>query len=151
MIEGGIRKFAVVALVAALATSPVLAQDALKSRLASFREIGAAFKNVNDQLRSDTPQVFVIQVSAREIRNLARSQYTWFPAGSGPAPGVKTRAKAEIWSQGAQFKAAQDAFAAQADNFARVAQGGNVEQMRAAARTLGQSCGGCHRQFRSED
>lgn len=149
MIKGSSRPLVFMTIVALLAT-PALASDALKSRIAGYREIGAAFKNVNDELRSSTPQIFVIQLSGREIRNLSREQYTWFPADSRPRAGVKTRAKPEVWLRASEFKAAQDAFAAQANNFASVAQGGDIERIRAAARALGTTCAACHRQFRTE-
>jgi cytochrome c556 len=73
---------------------------------------------------------------------------TWFPAGSGPQPGVKTAAKPEIWTRAADFRRAQDAFAAQAVAFQNVANGGNADAIRAAARSLGATCKGCHDQFR---
>lgn len=136
-----------------LAAGPLVAaqQNIVAQRLAGYRELGAAFKNVNDQLRSGTPQGVVLQLSARQIRDVARAQYGWFPAGSGPKPGVKTRAKAEIWSQPAQFKAAQDAFAVQANAFQKLAAAGDVAGMKAQSRKLGATCASCHRAFRVEE
>lgn len=146
------RYFGFAALSAAMVATPlVAAADPIASRIASYRELGASLKNVNDELRSGTPQMLVIQLSARQIRDVARAQYGWFPAGSGPRAGVKTKARPEIWSQAVQFKAAQDAFATQANSFAAAAQSGDVERIRAAARSLGQACGACHRQFRAEN
>ncbi|MCJ8159078.1 cytochrome c [Sphingomonas sp. LaA6.9] len=131
---------------------PLLAAPAniVATRIAGFREVGAAFKNINDELRSGSPQTYVIQISARQIRDYARQHYGWFPAGSGPKPGVKTAAKPEIWTQAAAFKAAQDGFAKQANAFATVAGSGDVAKMRAQAKALGQSCTTCHRSFRVE-
>jgi cytochrome c556 len=145
----GYRTAMVVAL--GLAAPAVLAADVAPPRVASLRELGAAFKNVNDELKSGTPQIYIIQLSARQIRDVAKLQYGWFPAGSGPAPGRKTAAKPEIWTQPAKFKAAQDAFAAEAAGFMKVAQGGNVGAIKVAAKSLGQTCGGCHRPFRVEE
>ena len=142
-----------IAMLALLCAAPLAAApgDIVTTRIAGFREVGAAFKNINDELKSATPQTYVIQISARQIRDYARQQQGWFPAGSGPKPGVKTAAKPEIWSQPAAFKAAQDGFTAQANSFATVAASGDVAKMRAAAKTLGQSCGTCHRSFRVEE
>lgn len=124
--------------------------DQARTRIDGFRELGAAFKAVNDGLRSPAPQTMLIQMSARQIRNAATQQYTWFPAGSGPQPGVKTAAKPEIWSQAARFRQLQDAFAAQASAFQRTAGSGDVAAIRTAARSLGASCKACHDQFRNE-
>ncbi|MBW8753703.1 MAG: cytochrome c [Sphingomonadales bacterium] len=130
--------------------APLLAApaDQVKTRVAGLRELGAAFKAVNDGLRSPTPQTILIQMSARQIRNAAQQQYNWFPVGSGPQPGVKTAAKAEIWSQPARFRQLQDGFAAQAAAFQTAAGSGNVDAIRAAARSLGGSCKACHDEFR---
>lgn len=136
------------ALVAALA-APLLASpaDTVKSRISAYRELGTAFKGVNDGLRGE-PQTVILQQYARQIRNFAKMQYTLFPADSGPQPGVKTLALPAIWAKPAQFKAAQDAFTNQAAAFQKAVSGGNAAAIRAEARKLGGSCKGCHDQFR---
>ncbi len=63
--------------------------DVVKTRIAGYRELGAAFKAVNDSLRGNEVQKVLLTQSAREIRNATRQQYGWFPAGSGPQAGVK--------------------------------------------------------------
>jgi cytochrome c556 len=141
------------AFVAGLVGAPLLASaaDITMPRVESLRELGAAFKNVNDELKSSTPQVYLLQLSARQIRDASKAQYNWFPPDSGPRPGVKTAAKPEIWERAAEFKTAQDAFAAEAAAFMQVASSGDVAKMRAQAKRLGQTCGGCHRTFRVKD
>ena len=135
------------ALVLAIGTAYAAPADQVRARIAGFRELGAAFKAVNDGLRGEVSPV-LIQQSARQIRNAARQQYAWFPAGTGPQPGLKTAAKALIWAKPAQFKAAQDNFARQADAFQKAAAGGNVATIRAEARKLGATCKACHDTFR---
>ena len=121
--------------------------DVVRTRIAGFRELGAAFKAINDGLRAE-PQTILIQQSARQVRNAASQMPTWFPAGSGPQLGVKTAAKPEIWSQSAKFQAAQNAFIGQAGKFQLAANSGNVAAMRLEARRLGATCKGCHDSFR---
>lgn len=136
----------------AAVTSPLLASptDAIRSRIANYRELGAAFKAVNDGLRGGEVQTVLITQSARQIRNFSRAQYGWFPAGSTAQAGVKTSAKPEIWSNPAKFKAAQDAFASAADNFQQAVASKNVTAIRAEARKLGGTCKSCHDAFRHE-
>ena len=136
-----------------LGAVPLLAADAdiVKSRIAGYREIGAAFKAINDQLRSGTPQPYLLQVSAREIANGTREQYRWFPAGSGPKPGVKTRAKPAIWVQPAKFKALQDSFAAKAGVLAVATKGKDAARIQAAVKDLGGACKACHDVYREEE
>lgn len=147
---GGAR-FAAPLLLAALA-APLLAApaDQTRARIAGYRQLGASFKAVNDGLRAPSPPMAQIQAAARQIRSAASQQYGWFPAGSGPRPGVKTAAKPEIWAQGARFRQLQDGFAAQANTLQRAVDGGNVTAIRTAARSLGGSCKACHDQFRAE-
>ncbi len=136
------------------AATPVLAGpgDQIRTRVAGYKDLGAAFKAANDALRSPQPQVVVIQQSAARIRNAARGQYAWFPAGSGARPGVKTAARPDIWTRARDFRAAQDVFARQADVFGRVAGSGDVAAIRLEARKLGAACKACHDTFRqSED
>lgn len=149
--EMKIRRSALLLGFAVLAT-PLLAAptDAVSTRVAGFRALGAAYKSVNDQLRSGSPQIATIKAAAAKIQATSKAQYGWFPQGSGPASGVKTAAKAEIWSQAAQFKAAQDQFAAQAAAFSKVAAGGDATAIGAQAKKLGAACSGCHRTFRTD-
>jgi cytochrome c556 len=125
--------------------------DTIRTRIANYRELGAAYKAVNDGLRGSEVQTILIQQSARQIANAAQAQYSLFPAGTGPAPGVKTKARPEIWTQPVRFRAAQDAFALEAQAFRTAANSRNAATIRAAARKLGGACKGCHDQFRQAD
>jgi cytochrome c556 len=148
------RHFCVWALVAAGAVlaMPLMAApgDPIGARIAGYRDLGAAFKSVNDGVRrgSATPQQ--MQRLAGQISASARAQYGWFPAGSGPRSGVKTAAMPKIWTRPSEFRAAQDAFARQAQAFQRVAASGDATALRASARQLGASCKGCHDAFRAD-
>lgn len=133
-----------------LAATPLLAApaDQVRTRIDGLRELGAAMKAVNDAQRTAPPQTMLIQISARQIVNAARAMPGWFPKGSGPESGAKTRAKKEIWTQPAAFKKAQDAFAAQALTFQRAANAGNADAIRTESAKLGGTCKGCHDSFR---
>ncbi len=133
----------------AFGTASAAPLDTIRTRITGYRELGAAFKGINDGLRGE-PQVVLIQLSARQVINASRQQYAWFPAGTGPQPGVKSAAKPAIWAKPAPFKAAQDAFAREAQAMQRVAAGGNAAAMRAQVKKLGATCKDCHDQFRSE-
>lgn len=136
---------------ATLATPvPAAPADPVAARVQGYRDLGAAFKALNDGLRAPSPQQEVLSGAVRRIGSAAKLQYSWFPGGSGPRPGRKTAAKAEIWSQGANFRKAQNAFATQSAALERAVAGGDVAAMRKAARSLGASCKGCHDQYRSE-
>lgn len=134
-----------------LVAAPVLAAgggDQVRARIAGFRQIGAAYKSVNDGLRAN--DLAKVRQAAGQLGGLAHGLYGWFPRGSGPQPGVKTAARPEIWTRAPQFRAAQDGFARQVQAFQRVAAGGDVNAIRVEARKLGGTCKGCHDSFKVE-
>ncbi|MET1755850.1 cytochrome c [Novosphingobium sp. RD2P27] len=140
------------ALTLAGVAAPLLAApaDAVRARIAGYKHLGAAFKAVNDGLRRPSPDKAELLGAARTIRQSAAQQYKWFPRGSGPQAGVKTAAKAAIWTDPVKFKQAQDAFAAKAVALERAVASGDAGAIRSASRSLGATCKGCHDQFRSE-
>jgi cytochrome c556 len=134
----------------ALLGAPALAggADQVRARVAGFRALGAAYKSANDSLRRQ--DIAKIRQASVQIGGAARNMQSWFPRGSGPQPGVKTAAKPEIWARPAEFRAAADAFARQAQAFQRVAAGNDMSAIRSASRALGGTCKGCHDQFKVE-
>jgi cytochrome c556 len=139
---------------AAIGASAALADDIdqyIDNRISNYREMGAAFKAVNDQLKTPAPNISTIRQSSKIISNVGAHQYSWFKPGSGPESGAKTKALPAIWDTPEKFKAAQDAFRAQADLFAAAAASGDPKRITASAKTLGAACSACHRSFRRDD
>jgi cytochrome c556 len=133
---------------AAPATNPA---EVIKAREAHYKEIGKAMKGIGDELKKSAPDVKVIQANAATIDRLAPQVPGWFPAGTGPESGVKTEARAEIWSKPQDFSAAAANFATAAKQFNATAQTGDLAAIGAAMKQLGGSCKGCHDKFRNED
>lgn len=141
---------------ALLSASAVLAQGisasgSIPARQASYRETGTAFKAINDELRKDAPGRFAMGSSARQIAANLRQVVTMFPAGSGPAAGVKTKAKAAIWSDRATFDRLNGAAVRQADVLVAAMRGTDIVAIRTQTQTLGRTCKACHDQFRLAD
>jgi cytochrome c556 len=125
-------------------------QDSARARVAAYKQLGENFKAINDMVRSGDVQPPLIRRYAVQIRNMAKNQYSLFPANSGPQPGVKTAALKEIWTRPGDFRAAQDNFARQAEIFQRVAMTSDVATIRTEARKLGGACKQCHDNFRAQ-
>ncbi len=123
----------------------------VQARQGHFKEIGKAAKAMSEQLKSPTPSVPLIQASVKQIDALAPQVPSWFPAGSGPAAGVKTQAKAEIWAKPDEFKRDAAAFGDAAHKLDLVAAGGDLSAIRAQAQVMGQTCKTCHEAFRQRD
>lgn len=138
-------------LAAGTAYAQLSAKDVVGARVNGYRETGAAYKTINDQLKADTPAKIMLRVGAKRIVQTSQEQYKWFPAGSGPEAGVKTKVKPAVWNDPAGFKAAQDQFQQQALLMSQAVDRGEVAEMKKQARALGQTCSSCHDKFRVED
>jgi cytochrome c556 len=116
-----------------------------------FEEMGKAMKGINAQLKGSSPDVSVIQRNAALIARAGPQLLSWFPEGSGPAEGSRTRAKAEIWTDAATFRSAGQRFEQASGAFNRAAQGGDAAAVRAALPALKGSCSNCHDKFRAPE
>lgn len=125
-------------------------QDIITARQVGFKKMGAAMKALNEQLKGDAPAKPVMIASAQTIATTAREQPKLFPAGSGPAAGVKTDALPGIWTDRATFDAQMGKLIAESGKLAAVANGGDVAAIRAQAKATGAACAACHRQFRAD-
>jgi len=129
----------------------ITAATAYDIRHERYEEMGDSMKAISRELKGSAPDVGRIQREAATLATLAAQIQTWFPAGSGPDIHAKSRAKAEIWSNPEGFRQAHETYLRQAESFKRVADGGEIEQIRAAAQELGKSCGSCHDDYRGPD
>lgn len=150
-------KLAVVAAVAlgvvggsgwALAQSAPNAKDAIAFRHAQLSQMGKAFKAVNDETHAWSPDWQTIRSNAQSLAQLTSELSTWFPNGTGPDSGVKTRAKAEIWTSPSEFQdKARSAHAAALD-LKNAATGSDIAVVTSSEHALGERCASCHTDFR---
>jgi len=74
-----------------------------------------------------------------------------FPAFvPGSDKGAPTRAKAEVWSDGAKFKAAAEKMQSEVAKLDAAAKGGNLDAIKGAMGAVGGACKACHDDFRAE-
>ena len=124
------------------------AAEVVKARQRGLKTLGAAFKTIRDELRGDSPDAAKIRSAAADITHAASAFGKWFPAGTGPASGVKTDAKPEVWTDAAGFAAAQDTFVGEANKWAQLGNSTDASAWKEGAASLGQSCKGCHDKYR---
>ena len=72
-----------------------------------------------------------------------------FPAGSGMDKNPTSKAKPEIWSDAADFKAKADAYAKATADFKAAADKGDAGAVKTATAEVGKSCQSCHESFRA--
>ncbi|MFT4935708.1 MAG: cytochrome c556 [Pseudoalteromonas distincta] len=133
---------------AAASDAPVPA--AVTERQEGYKALGASFKVINDQLKTDAPDMAQIIPAAERMNALASQIPTWFPAGTGPQDGVKTDALATVWTDPEGFAAAQARLAEATTRLQELAMAGDVAGLREHVRVVGASCGGCHDNYRVE-
>jgi cytochrome c556 len=151
MLIGKVARLALVATGAfasfAVAAAPA---DVITTRQQGFKQMGKAFKAINDNLKA-TPSVDLIRTNAAVIAQQAPKVGTWFPAGTGKEVGVKTGALPAIWQQKGEFDAGARKLADAARAFNATAAKGDIGEIRTAAGALGQTCKGCHQTFRERE
>lgn len=144
----GALAFSVMAAAAAAALAP---GDAVPARQSGMKALGANFKILNDELRGDAPDLAKVKAAVAVINKTGQDLPSWFPTGSGPDAGLKTHAKAEVWSDAAGFAAAAKGFAGEASKLQTMADGGDIDALSVQAKVVGQTCGACHSSYRGKD
>ena len=140
---------ALAAVVFAGAAGAVLAQapaDAIPKRQAIMKGMGASAQAINQAVGAS--DFATAQTKATELAVNVKTLGTLWPAGSGPDSGVKTRAKAEIWSDQAGFMAAYTKLSNATGDLVAATAAKDPDKTKAAIGALQQSCGGCHQAYR---
>lgn len=125
-------------------------KEMIESRQHNLKDLGGAFKTINDQLRVDQPNTQEIGFAAAEVLQHSENIGFWFPEGTGPDSGVETEALPSVWSDPEGFAAAVEQFKSAAVELNAAAQAGDLEAVAAAARPTGASCKNCHDNYRIE-
>jgi|HigsolmetaAR201D_1030396.scaffolds.fasta_scaffold00544_11 cytochrome c556 len=123
-------------------------EETIKTRQTHLKDLGAAFKEVRDQLRKSQPDMAQIKTSSDQIASLATQLPSWFPKGSGPESKVKTDAKPEIWADPARFEQAVKLFQEEAPKLQQLAAANDLGGIKAQVGKLGGACKNCHDSFR---
>ena len=145
---------------AAVAAGAAVAQDnasaspggkAVLARQAHYKELGKAFGGLNAELRKDAPDKGAAAAAATSVNTLAQALPSWFPKGSGPEAGVKTAAKAEVWTDAAGFATAVAKLQGETAKLQEVATAGDLDALKAQVKATGGACKNCHDQYRAPE
>jgi cytochrome c556 len=140
------RAAALVAVVAlgwaGLATSGT---DVIKDRQEAMEQVGDAMQGLAAIAKGETPfDAAVVKEKAVAIGDHLKKASTLFPEGSAEGD-VETWAKAEVWSEPAEFAKRFEAAGAAAEALAAVTE---ESDFRPALGKLGGSCKSCHETYR---
>ena len=143
---------AIAATVAALSPLAAHAQfakpeDAIKYRQSAFSLMGAHFGRIGAMINGRIPyDAKAAADNAALVATLSKLPGAAFPAGS--ESGMNTRAKPDIWKDGAKFKAAYDKMV---DAVAKLpAAAGDPAALKTAFGAAAGACKACHDDFRRD-
>ena len=138
---------------AALAQEPATTPGgkAVLARQAHYKDLNKAMGALNAELRKDAPDKAAVTADASAINALAQALPGWFPKGSGPEAGVKTAAKAEIWTDAAGFAVAAGKLADETAKLQQAATAGDLDAIKTQARATAGACKTCHDTYRAAD
>lgn len=139
---------------AATFTAPVLAQfqkpeDAVAYRRGAFNVMGNHFARVGAMANDRVPfDAAAVQANADIVQTMSRLPFAGFIDGTNNVGN--TNALPEVWSQQDKFKAAAQKMQDAVAKLNAAAKTGNKDQIKAAFGDAGQSCKGCHDDFRKK-
>ena len=123
-------------------------EDAIKYRKSAFTVTGAHFGRIGAMANGRAPfDAKVASDNADIVVNM--SKLPWAAFGEGTDLG-ETKAKPEIWKQGAKFKEYSDKFQAEAVKLAAAAKSGKEDAFKTAFTATAGTCKSCHDDFRSK-
>lgn len=123
-------------------------EDAIKYRKSALTVTAAHFGRLGAMANGKAPfDAKVASDNADIVANM--SKLPWAAFGEGTDVG-ETKAKPEIWKQGAKFKEHSDKFQAEAVKLAAAAKTGKEDAFKAAFTATAGTCKSCHDDFRSK-
>jgi cytochrome c556 len=141
----------ILAVAAMVSAVPAMAQfqkpeDATKYRQGSFTVMAAHFGRLgamaNGRVPFDAKQA---QDNAAVVEFMSKLPWAGFTPES---QGVKTKAKAEVWSDKAKFDQGAEKMMAEVAKLNVAAKTGNLDNLKAAFGEAAKTCKGCHDAFR---
>ena len=139
---------AAAAFASSFASAQMKPEDAIKHRKAAFNVIAYNFGSIGAMVNNRKPYN-----KDEAVRNAATaSAVAWQPYELF-LPGTDTgdtKAKSNIWSDGAKFKAAGEKMQSEMAKLASVARDGDVNTLKAQFGEVGKTCKACHDDYRKE-
>ncbi|MBU3578335.1 cytochrome c [Polynucleobacter sp. UK-Kesae-W10] len=122
------------------------AEKAVDYRESVFTVMGTHFARIGAVVKGDVPYN-KDEVAKNAAIVSMMSTLPWQAFGPGTEGG---KAKPEIWSDNAKFKAAADKMQLAVADLNKAAQSGDLENIKKTFGAAGQSCKGCHDDFRKK-
>lgn len=130
-------------------SAPPSPANAVKYRHHMMEAAGSHMGAISMIVKGDADRAQDVVAHADAVLGIAKATSALFPEGTGPdVAGLKTDAKAEIWTNKDKFAAAAKAFETEAAKLAEAAKTGDLAAVGTQLRAVGGACGDCHDSFR---
>ena len=143
-----------------ISAPPALAEmDAdgmIKYRQSAMKALGGHIGAVNRLVRGQVPLMDQLEMHATAASDIARTIHTLFPDDSIPPNAefagatVATEALAAIGEQPEEFEKAIQKTVDATEQLVKVVQSGNQQELPLVFKQVGESCKGCHENFRKK-
>jgi cytochrome c556 len=136
----------------ARADDPSAAQKAVEIRQSVLKLVGWNFSPTIGPMMANKMKfdAAVVQKDAARLEALAPMIPDAFALDTHEIPGLQTRARADIWTHMADFKAKGDDLVKAVTALAAVAKNGDEGAFRQAARVVSDACRVCHDSYRND-
>jgi cytochrome c556 len=134
----------------ARADDPSAAQKAVEIRQSVLKLMGWNFAPTIGPMMANKMKfdAAVVQKDATRLQALAPMIPDAFELDTHQTPGLKTRARADIWTHMSDFKAKDDDLVKAVTTLEAVAKSGDEGAFRQAALVVSQACRACHDSYR---
>jgi len=124
-------------------------EDAIHYRQSLFRVIVWNWMPMTAMSRGRIPfEAASFAKHSARVAALATQLHEGFPAGSDS--GAETEAKAEIWTQSADFASKVKRFETESARLARISKGGDEAAIKVQFAHVGNTCKACHEKYKAD-
>jgi cytochrome c556 len=146
---GAITLGALASVSAAQAQDAAAMKKAIEDRQQLFKSIDESFKPVGEMLKRKMKYDSAVVVeSATKTEAHAKKIADAFKVDTHKAEGVETKARENIWTNMADFKAKNDALVTALGGLAAAGKTGDEKAFRPAAVAVGKACSACHDNYK---
>lgn len=124
-------------------------EDAVKYRQSALFVMQQNFGRVAAMAQGKAPFDAKVAAESAAVAEYM-SKLPWAAFGPGTDKVASSKARPEIWTEPAKFKAAADKMQAEMTKFSAAAQTGSLDNIKAALGGVGGTCKACHDDFRSK-
>ncbi|MGV8806009.1 MAG: c-type cytochrome [Polaromonas sp.] len=124
-------------------------EDAIKYRQSALSVMGTHFGRLGEMVKGKVPfDAKAAQDNAAVVAEMAK--LPWAAFGPGTDKGGNTKAKPEIWTEHAKFKAGSDKLIAEADKLVVASKTGNLDALKTSFSATADTCKSCHDGFKNK-